>query len=507
MDDFRLKVFIAAARTLSFTRAAEQLYISQPAVSKHIGELESRYKVQLFARRGSRLELTDAGRTMLEAAERLADDYRRLEYEMSLCASLTEGELRLGASTTIAQYLLPPILARFTTRFPGVRVAMMSGNSDQVEQARRGRVDASVVGRRADDQRVVAEHVAQHDRFVGERKVVHDDRADAPARKLAGDAFGHLLRVAVHRTVGEHYAGFSLVAAQTVVNIHYLRNLPLPYGTVGRTDGRGVQSADLCQRFLHGAAVFAHDAGVVAAHLVPVARRVELRIGDAAVDSPERAESVAREERPGFGAPRDHRFGPVYHRRHVERERLRAERNRVALLDFERPGVDAVEALDHLQRLGIADDLDVGIDAAQRCDRRRVVGFHVVDDQIIDLPFADGLADVGFEAAAEGLFDGVDQGDLFACDQIGVVRHAHRKRPEGFEARGGAVIDPDVVDAGKYFGNCHKPFLFCFGTNLQKIFFRRYCRLFYCSGKLHAGVRKSPVRGAAFARKQNAATR
>ena len=70
MDDFRLKVFITAARTLSFTRTAEQLYISQPAVSKHIGELESRYKVQLFARRGSRLELTDAGRTMLEAAER-----------------------------------------------------------------------------------------------------------------------------------------------------------------------------------------------------------------------------------------------------------------------------------------------------------------------------------------------------------------------------------------------------------------------------------------------------
>lgn len=69
MDDFRLKVFIAAARTLSFTRTAEQLYISQPAVSKHIGELESRYKVQLFTRRGSRLELTDAGRTMLEAAE------------------------------------------------------------------------------------------------------------------------------------------------------------------------------------------------------------------------------------------------------------------------------------------------------------------------------------------------------------------------------------------------------------------------------------------------------
>jgi len=226
-----------------------------------------------------------------------------------------------------------------------------------------------------------------------------------------------------------------------------------------------------------------------------------------AVERPERAESVAGEERPVAGAPRDHRLGPVHHRSHVERQRLAAQIERVALLDLDRAPGDAVKPFDHLERLGIADDLDVGIDAAQRRDRRRVVGFHVVDDQIINLPFADGLADVGFEAAAEGLFDGVDQGDLFACDQIGVVRHAHRKRPEGFEARGGAVIDPDVVDAGKYFGNCHKPFLFCFGTNLRKIFFRRYCRLFYCSGKLHAGVRKSPVRGAAFARKQNAATR
>ena len=146
MDDFRLKVFITAARTLSFTRTAEQMFISQPAVSKHVGELESRYKVQLFVRRGSRLELTAAGETLLACAERLAGDYRRMEYEMGLCASAVEGELRLGASTTIAQYLLPPILARFTTRFPGVRVSMMSGNSDQVEQALCGRsIDLGMV--------------------------------------------------------------------------------------------------------------------------------------------------------------------------------------------------------------------------------------------------------------------------------------------------------------------------------------------------------------------------
>lgn len=67
MDDFRLRVFITAAKTLNFTKCAEQLYISQPAVSKHIGELESRYKVQLFERSGSRLALTEAGRSMPNA--------------------------------------------------------------------------------------------------------------------------------------------------------------------------------------------------------------------------------------------------------------------------------------------------------------------------------------------------------------------------------------------------------------------------------------------------------
>lgn len=146
MDDFRLRVFIAAARTLSFTRAAEQLCISQPAVSKHVGELESAYRVSLFVRSGSRLTLTPAGQTMLACAESIAAEYRRMQYEMGLCARHVEGELRLGASTTVAQYLLPAMLARFTSRFPGVRVSVMSGNSDQVEQVlEAGGIDLGMV--------------------------------------------------------------------------------------------------------------------------------------------------------------------------------------------------------------------------------------------------------------------------------------------------------------------------------------------------------------------------
>lgn len=135
MDDFRLRVFITAAKTLNFTKCAEQLYISQPAVSKHIGELESHYKVQLFERNGSRLTLTHAGEVMLEWAGQIEEGYRRLQYEMNLFADRLGGELRIGASSTIAQYVLPQVLARFTARFPEVKLSLTSGNSEQVEAA------------------------------------------------------------------------------------------------------------------------------------------------------------------------------------------------------------------------------------------------------------------------------------------------------------------------------------------------------------------------------------
>ena len=248
-----------------------------------------------------------------------------------------------------------------------------------------------------------------------------EDRAHTFGGQFAGYALGHLLRIAVHRAVGDHHARFAFVAAQTVVDVHHLRDLALPYGAVGRADGRGVQAPYLRERLLYRPSVFADDAGVVAAHFVPVARRVYLRVGNAAVDGAERAEGVAREERAGLGTPCHHRFGPVYHRRHVERERFRAERYAVALLDFERPGVDAVESLEHLQRLGVAHDLDVGVEHAQCAHGRRVVGFHVVDDQVVDLAVADGLADVLCQTAAEALFDGIYQCDLLVGNQIGIV--------------------------------------------------------------------------------------
>ena len=79
----------------------------------------------------------------------------------------------------------------------------------------------------------------------------------------------------------------------------------------------------------------------------------------------------------------------------------------------------------------------------------------MVYDEVVDLAVADHLADVLEQAAAERLLDGVDQGDLLADYQVGVVRNADREGPEAFETGRRAVIDADIVDAGPDFSNSH----------------------------------------------------
>lgn len=146
MDDFRLKVFVSAAKNLNFSKSALEMDISQPAVSKHISEIEWQFGVPLFNRSAGKVALTKAGKVFLAHAERILASYREMEYEMSFLGKASRGHLTIGASTTIAQYLLPPILAKFIERFDGVEVSMKSGNSDSVEQwLLSGEIDVGLV--------------------------------------------------------------------------------------------------------------------------------------------------------------------------------------------------------------------------------------------------------------------------------------------------------------------------------------------------------------------------
>lgn len=146
MSDFRLKVFQSVAKNLSFTKASQELFVSQPAITKHIQELETCYRARLFDRQGNKISLTEAGKLLLEHSERILDDYKRLEYEMHLLHNEYRGELRLGASTTIAQYVLPPLLANFIGKFPQVNLSLLNGNSRDIESAlQEHRIDLGLV--------------------------------------------------------------------------------------------------------------------------------------------------------------------------------------------------------------------------------------------------------------------------------------------------------------------------------------------------------------------------
>jgi DNA-binding transcriptional LysR family regulator len=146
MFDFRLQVFYTVARRLSFTKAAEELYITQPAVTRHIHELESHFKLKLFERNGNKILLTPAGKTLLHHTESLFSVHRNIEFDMNDLAREHRGKLRLGASTTVAQYVLPRILASFRQKYPDVSVVLTSGNTEQIEKALLGsEIDVGVI--------------------------------------------------------------------------------------------------------------------------------------------------------------------------------------------------------------------------------------------------------------------------------------------------------------------------------------------------------------------------
>lgn len=135
MFDFRLKVFYTVARRLNFTKAAEELLISQPAVTKHIKELESGFNLALFDRKGNKVVLSPAGEILLRHTEDIMDIYRQIEFDLNQFNQTLKGVLHIGSSTSITQYVLPPLLARFHSMHKDVKVELFNGNSEQIEQA------------------------------------------------------------------------------------------------------------------------------------------------------------------------------------------------------------------------------------------------------------------------------------------------------------------------------------------------------------------------------------
>ncbi len=133
MADRRLQVFHAVAKHLSFTKAAEALFMTQPAVTFQIKQLEEHFNTRLFERGHGRISLTPAGSLVLDYAERILALSAELDTRVKEMTGEVGGLLLVGASMTIAEFLLPQILGEFKASYPKVQPRLVVGNSESVE--------------------------------------------------------------------------------------------------------------------------------------------------------------------------------------------------------------------------------------------------------------------------------------------------------------------------------------------------------------------------------------
>jgi DNA-binding transcriptional LysR family regulator len=134
MADRRLRAFHAVARHLSFTKAADALFMTQPSVTFQVKQLEEHFNTRLFDRTQGRITLTPAGATALQYAEQILALYAEMDARMSEITGQEAGPLLIGASTTLAEFLLPRVVGEFKARHTGVVPRLLVANSEQVQE-------------------------------------------------------------------------------------------------------------------------------------------------------------------------------------------------------------------------------------------------------------------------------------------------------------------------------------------------------------------------------------
>lgn len=146
MADRRLQVFHTVARLLSFTKAADALHMTQPAVTFQVRQLEEYFNTRLFDRTHNKISLTSVGETVFEYAERIFNEYAEMENAVKLMTGDVSGVLLVGASTTIAEYMLPALLGDFKKKYPDVRIRLKVSNTDGiVSMVEENSIDLGVV--------------------------------------------------------------------------------------------------------------------------------------------------------------------------------------------------------------------------------------------------------------------------------------------------------------------------------------------------------------------------
>lgn len=144
----QLRAFFLAAREKSITKAAEALYITQPAVSIQIKSLEEALQLKLFRKCGKDLEITDAGKVLYSYAEKIFLIVGEMEHVLKGYVDLTQGSLTMGTTRSFARHLMPALLSQFQEEFPGVKVYLEVGSSQEIaDRLLEFKYDLGIIGR------------------------------------------------------------------------------------------------------------------------------------------------------------------------------------------------------------------------------------------------------------------------------------------------------------------------------------------------------------------------
>jgi len=158
MADRRLQVFQTVARLLSFTKAAEELHMTQPAVTFQVRQLEEQFNTRLFDRTHNRISLTEAGKRVYDCADRIFEVYAEMDNAVRELTGDISGVLILGASTTVAEYMLPALLGDFKEQNPEVTIRLKVANTDGiVSMVENNTIDLGVVEAPVNNKNLVVE--------------------------------------------------------------------------------------------------------------------------------------------------------------------------------------------------------------------------------------------------------------------------------------------------------------------------------------------------------------
>ncbi len=208
----QLQVFEAVARHRSFSRAAEELHLSQPGVSMQVKQLDEMAGLPLIEQVGKKIYLTEAGRMVYQCSRNIAQQVSDLDEALSQLKGLDQGELKISAVST-TKYFAPQLLAAFSQRHPQLKVRLDVGNRERLLTAlAQNDVDLAIMGKPPEDWELEAHPFMDNPLVIiapPRHPLAHEH--DIPARRLEGESFimrepGSGTRAATERYFAEHKA-------------------------------------------------------------------------------------------------------------------------------------------------------------------------------------------------------------------------------------------------------------------------------------------------------------